>query len=73
MGSAMKRGDIVYDDLSPTVGSEINKRRPVMILSDDTNNRGLAPSTSYPRSPITRHNRLEPSPKNASPAPPLGD
>ena len=35
----MKRGDIYYADLSPTVGSEINKRRPVLIVSNDSNNR----------------------------------
>ncbi len=35
----MRRGDIYYADLSPTVGSEINKRRPVLIVSNDANNR----------------------------------
>jgi mRNA interferase MazF len=30
----MKRGDIIYADLGPTVGSEINKRRPVLIVKE---------------------------------------
>ena len=34
----MRRGEIYYADLSPTVGSEINKRRPVLIVSNDANN-----------------------------------
>ncbi len=39
MGSAMKRGDIYFAELSPTRGSEIAKRRPVIIVSNDANNR----------------------------------
>ncbi len=35
----MKRGEIYYADLNPTVGSEINKKRPVLIISSDANNR----------------------------------
>jgi mRNA interferase MazF len=35
----MKRGEIYYANLDPTVGSEINKRRPVVIVSNDINNR----------------------------------
>ncbi len=35
----MKRGEIYYADLSPSVGSEINKRRPVLIVSNDANNK----------------------------------
>jgi mRNA interferase MazF len=35
----MKRGEIYYANLDPTVGSEINKRRPVLIVSNDINNR----------------------------------
>jgi mRNA interferase MazF len=35
----MKRGEIYYANLDPTVGSEINKRRPVVIVSNDLNNR----------------------------------
>jgi mRNA interferase MazF len=35
----MKRGEIYYANLDPTVGSESNKRRPVLIVSNDINNR----------------------------------
>ena len=35
----MRRGDIYFAELSPTVGSEINKRRPVLIVSNNANNR----------------------------------
>lgn len=34
----MKRGDIYYADLSPAVGSEMAKRRPVLIVSNDVSN-----------------------------------
>jgi mRNA interferase MazF len=34
----MKRGEIYSANLDPTVGSEINKRRPVLIVSNDINN-----------------------------------
>lgn len=48
MGSAMRRGEIYYADLSPTVGSEINKRRPVLIVSNDANNRAANTVTVLP-------------------------
>lgn len=38
----MRRGEIYYADLSPTVGAEINKRRPVLLVSNDANNRASA-------------------------------
>ncbi|MBM4182022.1 MAG: type II toxin-antitoxin system PemK/MazF family toxin [Betaproteobacteria bacterium] len=44
----MKRGDIYYADLNPTVGSEINKRRPVLIVSNDANNRAANTVTVLP-------------------------
>jgi mRNA interferase MazF len=34
----MKRGEIYYADLDPTIGSEIKKKRPVLIVSNDANN-----------------------------------
>ncbi|HEY9804609.1 MAG TPA: type II toxin-antitoxin system PemK/MazF family toxin [Leptolyngbyaceae cyanobacterium] len=34
----MKRGDIYYADLSPTLGSEMGKRRPVLVVSNDISN-----------------------------------
>lgn len=44
----MRRGEIFYADLSPTVGSEINKRRPVLIVSNDANNRAAGTVTVLP-------------------------
>lgn len=44
----MKRGEIYYADLNPTVGSEINKRRPVLIVSNDANNRAANTVTVLP-------------------------
>jgi mRNA interferase MazF len=35
----MKRGEICYANLSPAVGSEMDKRRPILIVSNDANNR----------------------------------
>lgn len=35
MGLRMRRGEIYFADLTPAVGSEINKRRPVLIVSND--------------------------------------
>jgi mRNA interferase MazF len=35
----MKRGEIYYANLNPTVGAEINKKRPVLIISNNANNR----------------------------------
>lgn len=48
MGSPMKRGEIYYANLSPTVGSEINKKRPVLIVSNDANNRAASTITVLP-------------------------
>ncbi|MEO5861272.1 MAG: type II toxin-antitoxin system PemK/MazF family toxin [Burkholderiales bacterium] len=44
----MKRGEIYFADLSPTIGSEINKRRPVLIVSNDANNRASSTLTVLP-------------------------
>lgn len=44
----MKRGEIYFADLSPTVGSEINKRRPVLIVSNNANNRAANTVTILP-------------------------
>ncbi len=35
----MKRGDIFYANLDPTVGDEIRKKRPVIIVSNNANNK----------------------------------
>ncbi|UNU24165.1 type II toxin-antitoxin system PemK/MazF family toxin [Microcoleus vaginatus] len=51
----MKRGDIYYANLSPTVGSEIDKRRPVLVVSNDANNRAANTVTILPiTSNVTR-------------------
>ncbi len=34
----MKKGDIVWADLNPTIGGEMNKIRPVIIVSNNINN-----------------------------------
>ena len=44
----MKRGEIYYADLSPTLGSEINKRRPVLLVSNNANNRAASTVTVLP-------------------------
>ena len=35
----MQKGEIYWADLDPTVGSEIAKKRPVLLVSNDINNR----------------------------------
>lgn len=35
----MKKGEIYFADLDPTLGSEIKKIRPVLVVSNDENNR----------------------------------
>ncbi|MBF6571086.1 MAG: type II toxin-antitoxin system PemK/MazF family toxin [Candidatus Binataceae bacterium] len=44
----MRRGEIYYADLNPTVVSEINKRRPVLIVSNEANNRAASTITILP-------------------------
>jgi mRNA interferase MazF len=44
----MKRGNIYYADLSPTVGSEMGKRRPVLIVSNDISNHAATTVTILP-------------------------
>ncbi|MBI4357392.1 MAG: type II toxin-antitoxin system PemK/MazF family toxin [Gammaproteobacteria bacterium] len=44
----MKRGELYYANLSPTVGSEINKRRPVLIVSNNANNKTASTVTVLP-------------------------
>ena len=51
----MKRGEIYYANLSPTVDSEIDKRRPVLVVSNDANNRAANTVTILPITPnVTR-------------------
>jgi len=44
----MRRGEIYYADLSPTIGTEINNRRPVLIVSNEANNRAATTVTVLP-------------------------
>ena len=51
----MKRGDIFYANLSPAIGSEMDKRRPVVIVSNNANNRASNTITILPlTSNVTR-------------------
>ncbi|MHB1174519.1 MAG: type II toxin-antitoxin system PemK/MazF family toxin [Sulfuriferula sp.] len=55
----MKRGEVYWVNLDPTVSSEVKKRRPAVILSPDEMNRSLpvvivAPITSSKKSWPTR-------------------
>lgn len=44
----MKRGEIYYANLSPVIGSEIDKCRPVLIVSNDANNSAASTVTILP-------------------------
>jgi mRNA interferase MazF len=44
----MKRGEIYYADLNPAIGNEIAKKRPVLIVSNDANNRSASIVTVLP-------------------------
>ncbi|WP_410510550.1 type II toxin-antitoxin system PemK/MazF family toxin [Nodosilinea sp. E11] len=44
----MRRGDIYFADLNPIVGSEIAKQRPVLIVSNNANNRAASTVTVVP-------------------------
>ncbi|MBW4423732.1 MAG: type II toxin-antitoxin system PemK/MazF family toxin [Nostoc desertorum CM1-VF14] len=44
----MKRGDIYYANISPIIGSEMGKRRPVLIISNDISNSAATTVTILP-------------------------
>ncbi len=44
----MKRGEIYFADLDPAVGNETQKRRPVLIVSNNANNRAAETITVVP-------------------------
>jgi mRNA interferase MazF len=44
----MRRGDIFWVNLEPAIGSEANKRRPCLIVSNDVNNRAASTITVAP-------------------------
>ena len=46
--SRILKGEIYLADLNPTVGSEISKTRPVLIVSNDINNQYSATVTIVP-------------------------
>ena len=44
----MKKGDLFWANLDPAIGSEISKRRPVLIVSNDVNNQYAETITVLP-------------------------
>jgi len=44
----MKRGEILFADLDPSIGSETNKKRPVLIISCNANNKASNTVTIIP-------------------------
>jgi mRNA interferase MazF len=46
----MKRGEIYYANLNPAIGSQMANRRPVLIVSNDINNRAATTVTILPLS-----------------------
>jgi len=44
----MKRGEIYFANLDPTVSSEIKKKRPVLIISNNANNKAATTITVIP-------------------------
>ncbi len=44
----IRRGEIWFAALDPTIGSKIRKRRPVVIVSNDANNRAAGVVTVVP-------------------------
>lgn len=44
----MKRGEIYFADLDPTIGAEIKKKRPVLIVSNNANNKASSTITIVP-------------------------
>ena len=44
----MRRGEIYFADLNTTVGSEIKKKRPVLIVSNNANNKAASTITVVP-------------------------
>lgn len=63
----MRRGELWFANLNPSLGSETAKRRPVLIVSNNANNRASATVTVLPiTSNVTRVYPFEvPLPKAA--------
>jgi len=51
----MKRGDIYFADLNPTIGSEVKKKRPVLIISNNANNKMASIVTVIPLTSNTKN------------------
>lgn len=51
----MKRGEIYFANLDPTVGTEIKKNRPVLIISNDANNSAADTVTIVPITSNTKN------------------
>lgn len=51
--SRILKGEIYWANLSPTVGSEISKTRPVLIVSNDINNQFAATVSILPLTSTT--------------------
>ena len=51
--SQILKGEIYWANLSPTVGSEISKTRPVLIVSNDINNQYAATVSILPLTSTT--------------------
>ena len=50
----MKRGDIYFANLDPTVGDETRKKRPVLIVSNNANNKVANTITVLPLTSNTK-------------------
>jgi mRNA interferase MazF len=44
----MKRGEIYFANLNPTIGAEIKKTRPVLVVSNNANNKAANTVTIIP-------------------------
>ncbi|OGT42471.1 MAG: MazF family transcriptional regulator [Gammaproteobacteria bacterium RIFCSPHIGHO2_12_FULL_37_34] len=44
----MKRGEIYFAHLDPTIGTEIRKKRPMVIVSNNANNKAASTITIVP-------------------------
>src|SRR5260221_81440 len=50
----MKRGEIYFANLNPSIGSETRKKRPVLIVSNDVNNKVASTITIIPLTSNTK-------------------
>jgi len=58
MKTPVRRGDVYWVNLDPTVGKEVKKRRPAVVVSPDEMNRSLAVVIV---APITSSNKAWPT------------